>query len=580
MATLTKNLFHGSGEGDWRLEVIDGEWPTDAFGDVFVIGPDKREPGGHWFNQFGLLNRFSMEPSADGTLEAKARRMDTPVARLATKYPKLFKTVEFAQFSPFGVSNMANTNVQTIDGRLFVGYDAGRPIEVDPVTMEILTPVGSNGEWAQMAPGLLEPMCPVAAHPAPAYEERCVYFVNYFPMPGAPTYVARWGLNGPVERWPVEGMSPFDCIHDIKATRNHLVFCDLPFKMEAGAMRGGGKREIPNQDFTQLWIVAKDELRHTPPGQPVSATEVQIPIPTGHVVADVDDDDGIIRVHLEHIALADLMITTKAGERSHSGDTIAPDHEGLVSLANQPGCMGTYEIVAATGEVRGAEKIWDDRFWGGVLSTYDYSDAESREKVTQAWYSGTGYDPDLTSEAWFELYSGSDNERLVELDELPPEGRPGAIAHFDLAARKVAGTYTYDEPGSFPSPPTFVPRRGRTGPNDGYVMVLMHRGDGHDTSLGAAKEVHIFDAQDIEAGPLAKAAASGFNPPLLLHSYWTERRVGPRPSSYKVSKGRDLAGALASFARVPKTWVGTTRELKARRDAGTLPTSGPGAVGF
>ena len=579
MATLTKNLFHGSGEGDWNLTVIDGTWPSDALGEVFVIGPDKREPGGHWFNQFGLLHRFSMEPATDGTLAARARRMDTPVARLAAKYPKLFRTVEFAQFSPFGVSNMANTNVQTIDGRLFVGYDAGRPIEVDPVTLEVLTPVGSNGEWAQMAPGLLEPMCPVAAHPAPAYEERCVYFVNYFPMPGAPTYVARWGLSGPVERWPVEGMSPFDSIHDIKATRNHLVFCDLPFKMEATAMRGG-LRSIPNQDFTQLWIVAKADLRRTPPGEAVRATEVHIPIPTGHVIADVDDDDGIIRVHLEHIALADLMITTSAGERSHSGDVVAEDHEGLVSLANQPGCMGTYEIEAATGEVRVGEKIWDDRFWGGVLSTYDHSDARARERVTEAWYSGTGYDPDLTSEAWWNLYSGSGNEALVPLDELPPEGRPGTLAHFDLASRKVAGAYQYSEPGAFPSPPTFVPRQGRQGPNDGYVMVLVHRGDWCDGSLGSGKEVHIFDAQDIEAGPLARAAAPGFNPPLLLHSYWSEKRRGPRPSNYRVSRRRDVAGALAGFGRVPRTWAGTAKQLRAQRRAGTLPTSGPGAVGL
>ncbi len=395
MATLTTNLFHGTGEGTWDLEVIDGHWPTDAVGEVFIIGPDKQRPGGHWFSEFGLLHRFSMEPDVSGRISATARRVDTPVAKLARRFPKLFKTVEFAQFSPFGVSNMANTNVQTIDGRLFVGYDAGRPIEVDPVTLEVLTPVGSNSEWAQMAPGLIEPMCPVAAHPAPSWEERAVYFINYFPMPGAPTYVARWGLSGPVERWPLVGMSPFDSIHDIKATRNHLVFCDLPFKIEPDVIRGKGPRTIPNQDVTQFWIVAKEDLRRTPPGDPVRVTEVQIPIPSGHLIVDVDDDDGILRVHTEHIPLGDLMITFKEGDVTHSGAQVGADHEGLIALAQQPGCMGTYEIVAATGEVRSADKVWDDRFWGGVLSTYDYSDAESRDRVTQAWYTGMGYDPDL-----------------------------------------------------------------------------------------------------------------------------------------------------------------------------------------
>ena len=74
-------------------------------------------------------------------------------------------------------------------------------------------------------------------------------------------------------------MSPFDSIHDIKASRNHLVFCDLPFKLEPRAVRGSGPRTIANQDVTQLWIVAKEDLRRTPPGDPVTAVEVRIPVP-------------------------------------------------------------------------------------------------------------------------------------------------------------------------------------------------------------------------------------------------------------------------------------------------------------
>ena len=32
------------------------------------------------------------------------------------------------ELSPFGVTNLANTNLTAIEGRLFVGYDAGRPV--------------------------------------------------------------------------------------------------------------------------------------------------------------------------------------------------------------------------------------------------------------------------------------------------------------------------------------------------------------------------------------------------------------------------------------------------------------------
>jgi carotenoid cleavage dioxygenase-like enzyme len=73
------------------------------------------------------------------------------------------------ELSPFGITNLANTNVQVLDDRLFVGYDVGRQLEVDPDTLDYITPVGRTDEWLQALPGLLEPLIPVAAHPAPDF---------------------------------------------------------------------------------------------------------------------------------------------------------------------------------------------------------------------------------------------------------------------------------------------------------------------------------------------------------------------------------------------------------------------------
>jgi hypothetical protein len=94
---------------------------------------------------------------------------------------------------------------------------------------------------------------------------------------------------------------------------------------------------------------------------------------------------------------------------------------------------------------------------------------------------------------------------------------------------KVAEVWSYED-GAFPSPPTFVPRVGAEDPDDGYVVVLVHR-DGD-------KEVQVFDASHIEAGPLARATAPGFNPNLMLHSTWMPPR---RPSS-----GLGLSGVVVA----------------------------------
>jgi all-trans-8'-apo-beta-carotenal 15,15'-oxygenase len=550
--TLTRNLFRGAGEGEWELDVVDGHWPDDLDGHVFVVGPDKREPGGHWFGEWGLLHRIDCAAGPGGRVGVRARRVSTPVERLHRRLPRLFGSVSFAQLSPFGVSNLGNTNVEHIDGRLFLGYDAGRPLEVDPETLEVLTPVGSNGEWQQMFPGLIEPMVPVAAHPAPAWDERALYFVNYSPMPGTPTLLGRWGLNGPVETWVLDGMGRYDSIHDVKATEHHLVISELPFKVEPEAMRGGPRSER-NGDETRLWIVPKAALRATAPGGAVEVTEVRIPLPTGHLSVDVAEVDGVISVNLDHIPLADLLITCSTTTPMHAtGEPVPLDYEGLVPLGMQPGCIGRYRIDAASGEVLDAQVVWDESFWGGILTTHDHSTPQARARVDQLWFAGGGYDPELLPEEWWRLYADAGLRCLVEPADLPAEPRPGALAHFDLEAGKVAGVYEYAD-GSFPSPPTFVPRHEARHPGDGYVVVLVH--------ADAGKEIQLFDAQDVQAGPVARATVPGFNPPLLLHSTWMPRRRGPRPSDYRVRRRDDVRGALTAAPSVVRAWVRATRTL-------------------
>lgn len=545
MATLTRNLFRGQGERDHALDVIAGHWPEDIEGSVLVVGPDKREPDGHWFAEHGLIQKIRLVPDRRGQIVVQHRSVATPVARLRARLGFLFARLEFMELSPFGVTNLANTNLTAIDGRLFVGYDAGRPIEVDPETLRYLTPVGANDEWLQAAPGVLEPLCAVAAHPAPDYEEGALYFVNYtqVALPGEPkeTWLARWQLDGPVRRWRLSGMSPYDSIHDIKATEHHLVFTDLPFVVEPATFTGG-KRTMRNQTHTSLWIVAKEDLRTTAPGGTVPAREVRLPIPTGHLYADHDEVDGRLRVILQQAPLADLLLTMKGGDLDHRNQQpIDRAYEGLIALALQPSVVGRYEIDLATGEVLEADLAMDEeRVWGGILPTTDTYSREARARQHNLWYAGAGYDPELVPETWWELY-GDATDGVVAPADLPDEPIAGALARFDLESMKVAEVWSYDD-GAFPSPPTYVPRVGATDPDDGYVVVVVHQ-DGD-------KEIQVFDAQHIEAGPLARVSGPGFNPNLMLHSTWMPDRRGPRASAYRVPIGRDVVGALRAFPGV------------------------------
>ena len=169
--TLTRNLLYGHhgdrADNDGRFDLaIQGTWPADLDGDVFIVGPDRMQPGGHWFTGQGLLCRIRCRPEGEA-LRVDFRRVRTPLDRIRESAPELFRCHGVLEVSPFGFSNFGNTNVQWLDDRLFLGYDAGRPLEVDPETLDLVTPVGANAEWFAGLAGSVEPLVSVAAHPGP-----------------------------------------------------------------------------------------------------------------------------------------------------------------------------------------------------------------------------------------------------------------------------------------------------------------------------------------------------------------------------------------------------------------------------
>jgi len=553
MPTLTRNLFYGSGEGRFALEV-EGDWPTDLDGYVFNVGPDRKVPGGHWFAGQGLLMRVACRPDASGRIGVDLRRIETPLERIRRHLPHLFSRRGVQEVSPFGFTNFANTNVQAMGGRLFIGYDVGRPIEVDPESLETLTPVGRNAEWLQTLPAAVEPMIAVAAHPGPGWDEGALYFANYEMIPLSPVRelrVCRWELEGPVVHWPLEGVGHFDSIHDVKVTRNYVVITDLPFVVDPFDA-GGTRRAVA--DTTQVWIVRKADLESTPPGTPVPHRFLRIPMMSGHMAVDYDDEGDRIVLYLVHHPLMDLTLAIEPGDRCHrTGAEIHPDYEGLIPMGGQPNGIGRHVVDARNGTLLESHVVADpERFWGGALFTQNLSNDESRARARNVWLSSVGHDPALVSERWWRVYAEHHENLFVPPRDFPEDGIPPALARIDLERMEMVDLHAYAS-GAFPHPPTFVPRSSPNHDADGYIVVPVHK-DGD-------KEIHVFDASDLAAGPVATAHAPGFNPPLLLHSWWMARRPGPRPSSYCVDAEADAWETLQAFAENPGASVGIGRAL-------------------
>ncbi len=560
MATLTKNLFYGSGTGEHRLKVLEGVWPRDIEGSAYVIGPDKPEPGGHWLAHHGYIYKIDCKADEAGDVRVLAKRVDTPLNRLREKLPRLFGKMSALEFSPFGISNLANTNLQILDERMFVGYDVGRPVEVDPETLEFVSPVGANHEWLQAVPALLllEPQISVAAHPAADYENKQLYFVNYSQVPTNDglrrTNICRWDMEGKIERWPVADMCGFDTIHDIKCTRNYLVFTDLPFIVEPNNVFGK-PRKYANQDICQMWIIDKSELNRTPAGEAVKAQYVRLDCPAGHIKIDANDDDGIITVYLQHIPATDLGLVISPHEKNHARQSFHSDYEGMISVGPQPNATGKHRINVRTGEIIESQYCWDkNNHWNSLLWTDNIYSAEAREQSRYLWTTCLGFDPDMVMESAHRLYKGS-TSAFVAMEDLPTQAIPPSIVRTNLETMQYDDSYTLEE-GTFAHPPTFIPRINAKAEDDGYIMVFLNK--------DKPKEILLFDAANLAQGPVVRAGSEEFNPPVMLHTTWKAPKQRGRVSSYKVSLLQDLTGALITWPRTAAFFLRYAKNMNKR----------------
>lgn len=206
-------LYTTSTETDGKLQVFEGNMPSDVNGVFYVMypvgtvnsnglpytqynedGKYNKEYGSPIMNGDGMLLSVSFNGTQNPVI--KTRLMKTPcyfadyASRYGTSYYRLFG------FSNFGISRMSlllgarnepNTAVTPVkfgnaNTFLLASYDVGRPFITDPVNLVLQTPVGNNLDWTPGTPEYLPwpfPVVQTTAHPSfdPNTEE--VFTVNY-----------------------------------------------------------------------------------------------------------------------------------------------------------------------------------------------------------------------------------------------------------------------------------------------------------------------------------------------------------------------------------------------------------------
>lgn len=220
MQSKTPFLFSGNREeiSNVTLEPIFGKIPTDIYGHVFLMtqcgtvnsggypfpkeidGKPNPEYGSPVLNGNGMI--FSFDLSTPGTVKAsskivkppsyyadEATRIDGPARSEAAFKDFHFNNSGIARMSfLLGSVNYANTAIIPVNfdndsgPSILATYDTGRPIKIDPSSLEFITPIGYNREWVPGVPPFLRapfPMIETTAHPSWDPVEKVLYAVNF-----------------------------------------------------------------------------------------------------------------------------------------------------------------------------------------------------------------------------------------------------------------------------------------------------------------------------------------------------------------------------------------------------------------
>jgi hypothetical protein len=188
------SLLRREGLTDEPLQVLEGSLPSDVHGHAFFMGPGgcmdtplgadglihPSYDGTPLFNGDPLLHRLDF---GGGEVKITSRIPKTPcyyteqvfLSEADRKlFPYPYHNHGLARLS-FGLGFRNEVNAAVVPmrfnaaegNRLMITWDAGRPFEIDPLSLEIATAVGFNSEWREWIPlplpfGIVN----TAAHPA------------------------------------------------------------------------------------------------------------------------------------------------------------------------------------------------------------------------------------------------------------------------------------------------------------------------------------------------------------------------------------------------------------------------------
>ncbi len=515
---------------NFELELVAGEWPRDIRGDVLYSSPLNGHGLPYAIFDWGAMCRLSLEPGARGAGPGRfawqSVPIQTPGKRLFDRHPEQFSSGPTGYNSPFGPANAANTAPLPWGDRLFATWDAGRPVELHPDTLEFVAEVGHVDTWggSSMPMGGVLPFLLSSAHPVADPDRDCLWTVKLEPTMepsfGMRPSIVRWDRadGTQVRHWPLDGISFAGSVHTLSQTRDWVILCDSGnYKADLDEMLGG-ERTVTIDGEVPVWLVRKDALEGLPSGTPVTPECFTMSPPGGHYYARWDDTDGV-SVVWEGMDLMDLGLYMRPDDVDVNGRPVEASAVGLYNMAMAPETILEVTFDPTSGKVLEQGSFKEDWTFNLQLSAMDWSlEGTSRPTLHHVVYQGCR--PGSISARAAAMY-----EDRIDLDLLREE-TPGALCSFRRGSMELAARWEYANTADHITSPTFAPRDAGSvasastyagsdpGGHDGYVVQPVCNDDG--------LRIELFDAARVSAGPIATLMGTNRETiPLILHSAWS-----------------------------------------------------------
>ena len=594
--------FRGSiPSGYWckDVEIYEGALPENLSGHVFIVAPYHRKNDRHLFTGEGVIIRWDLKPQ-EGKIQVHSKKLKTwdsfwhsvqlPLGELL---PKAFFP---AKLGLFGVAEIANTAVVNMDGRLILTADAGRYWEIDPDTLETITPIGYFDEHIVSVPISFFPMVANTAHPFydPDTRKLITCELKSKPRQGSlftdmvsAAYITLWDgehqdsqkpNNTGIRHWELDGTVLDGSPHTTIVTEKLVMIPDMPFQMGVAMLLGLKIPPHPAYAKTQIYLVNREDLK-----------EKELTVPSHLVTFNGDSYHFLCNYHhideeVRLVAIQQATISlTQAIEpddvKHFSGESYSEEYYGI------PWMFGFDPGVLRKVVIKGARVIKEEAFiHPGWFNTMLYT-ADPRELYDPKGYSAiyqvyAGYDPDLISRRQYIAFRDHENRILTD-EQLPKKDIPSVLAKVrlncnwdDLTDKIEAELKRKQEQNSefamselgrdlndfvdfYVFPQNHILNSIQFIPQDrGYLFTTVITPQASVCSPQGAK-AWLFAADNLKQGPIAKLGISedihfGFT----LHSeYFAD--IASRKSKYNVNR---LISALRSSIKVPYEFIFNSRD--------------------